>query len=77
MNFVKRAFAGKAISNTVKDVAKSPDHQATAVGAIGAGLIAANIDYGKLLQGDSTEIGKAVGATVLAVVGYFFNRGKT
>ena len=69
--FIKADFL-KAIVGTI---AKSNDHKATLLGALGVAIIGTTqVDWGKLVNGDSTEIGKVVGAIVVGLLGYFTNK---
>lgn len=69
-NFLKIPF----IKNFLGNIAKSNDTKTTVLGVIAATLIGSSIDWGKLLNGDLAEIGKAVGAVVAAVFGYYSNK---
>lgn len=55
-------------------LADDHDTKTTALGVVAAGLLAANIDWSKLFKGDGTEIGKVVGALVVAAIGYYSNK---
>jgi hypothetical protein len=68
--FVKGAFA-KAL---VGKIATDNDTKTTVLGLVAAGLLAGQIDWGKLLNGDSAEIGRAVGCVVTALLGYYTNK---
>ncbi len=50
------------------------DKKTTVLGYTAALIIAAQIDYTKLLDGDPGEIGKAAGVVVAALWGFFTNR---
>lgn len=64
------------MSDKLKEIVKSPDHQATAAGVILGTVIAAEVDFPALLAGDTAEAGKAAGAVLVGVLGFLFNRGK-
>lgn len=74
MNWFKRKAAGHVVAGVVKEAAKSNDSKTTILGAVGAGLLASQVDYGKAIGGDQAEIGKAIGAVVFALFGYFTNK---
>ena len=73
MNFLKKLIGVQVIKNVLSKL--SADHKTTLVGVLGAALLTANIDFGKLLEGDSAQITNAVTAVVLALIGYFTNKG--
>jgi len=50
------------------------DKLTTLTGILLGALIAASIDYGKMLGGDTAEIGKAIGAVVIAAHGWLTNK---
>lgn len=62
------------VKTFVQNVAKSNDHKTTLLGAVAAGVLATQIDFSKLMLGDKTELSKAVGAVVLALLGYYTNK---
>lgn len=68
--FVKAGFA----ESFVRSIAKSNDAKTTVLGLVAAALLAAGLDWGKLINGDSTEIGKVAGAAVVALLGYYTNK---
>lgn len=72
---VKTAIGGKVLS-TVLTKLKESEPVTTISGATVASVIAANIDYSKLLQGDPTQIGLAIGAVATGVLGYYTNHSK-
>lgn len=55
-------------------LADDHDTKTTILGIAAAGLLTSNIDWGKLFKGDGAEIGKAVGALVVAAIGYYSNK---
>lgn len=67
-SFVK----GKVLASFIGKVADS-EPRTTVAGAALAGLIAAKIDYNKLVQGDPQQIGNAVAAVIVALIGYWTN----
>lgn len=73
MNFLKKLALTQVIKNVLSKV--SADHKTTVVGVLGSALLAANIDYGKLIEGDTPQVTNAVTAVVLALIGYFTNKG--
>lgn len=46
----------------------------TVFGAIISAVVMLNVDYGKVLAGDTAEQGKIVGAVVVAVFGWLTNK---
>jgi len=62
------------LPRVVKDVAKSNDTKTTALGTAAATLFAMDIDYGKLVNGDRAEIGKAIAAVICFAIGYYSNK---
>lgn len=68
--FVKADFTKALLGK----VARDNDTKTTLLGFVAAGLLAANLDWGKLIQGDSTQIGQAVGAAVAVAIGYYTNK---
>jgi hypothetical protein len=69
------SIKGTVIGIVLKKLSDS-EPKTTALGATLGGLIAAQIDYSKLLQGDPTQIGNAVAAVVVTLLGYFTNNKK-
>jgi len=74
MNFLKKFAVTRIIKNVLSKI--SADHKTTLVGVLGAALLSANIDFGKLVEGDTEHITSAVTAVVLALIGYFTNKGR-
>jgi hypothetical protein len=70
LTFLKADFLREAL----KRVASSNDTKTTVLGAAASALLLANIDWAKLLHGDSAEEGKAVGAVIVAAIGYYTNK---
>lgn len=66
------AVKNKVIGNIIAKLAAS-EPKTTLLGAALAALIAANVNYDKLLQFDPQEIAKAVAALLVALLGYFTN----
>lgn len=66
---------GKILGTVISKVAAS-EPRTTIAGAALGGLIAAQIDYNKLLQGDPQQIAAAIAAVIVAVWGYFTNHPK-
>ena len=52
------------------------DTATTIIGVLIAGLSAANVDLGRLAQGDTGEIAKASGAALIAIFGYLTNKNR-
>jgi hypothetical protein len=69
-NFIK----AQIVKTTLSNLANNNDLKTTILGVVLAGVQASNLDYGKLLQGDSTQIANAITAVLLAVFGYFTNK---
>lgn len=65
----------KMIGGALKKLADS-EPRTTISGWVLAGIVGANVDYDKVLNGDRTEQSKLVGAAVLAVFSYFVNHKK-
>ena len=63
---------GKILGTVIDKIAAS-EPRTTIAGAALAGLVAANIDYNKLVQGDPQQIGQAVAAVIVALLGYWAN----
>lgn len=57
-----------------KIVASEP--RTSFLGLLGGGVIAAKIDYGKLIQGDPQQIGNLVGVVVVVLIGWFTNHSR-
>jgi len=70
LTFVKSAFAKSLVSK----IASDNDTKTTVLGVAASALLASSIDFSKLINGDSNEIGKAVGAIVVALLGYYTNK---
>jgi hypothetical protein len=68
--FIKADFLREAL----KRVASSNDTKTTILGVGAGALLAANLDWTKLLHGDSGELGKATGAVIVAALGYYTNK---
>ncbi len=66
------SIKGKIFSTVVDKIAAS-EPRTTALGFVLAGIQAANIDYGKLLQKDPQQIGQLIAAIVTALLGYYIN----
>lgn len=69
-NFIKVPF----IKSCLGRIASSNDTKTTVLGVVAAAVLASEIDYGKLLNGDGGEIGKVVGVVVVALIGYYTNK---
>ncbi len=74
--FIKSAFV-RALLGHLKD----GDKGSTLLGIIAAALLAANLDFGKILAGlhdqdSAIECGKAAAIALLAIWGYFVGRKK-
>lgn len=66
---------GKILGTVIQKVADS-EPRTTIAGAALSGLIASNIDYNKLVQGDTQQIATAIAALLVAVISYFTNHKK-
>lgn len=66
---------GTILGNVISRVAAS-EPRTTIAGATLSGLIAAQIDYNKLIQGDPQQIAAAIAAVIVAVFGWFTNHSK-
>jgi hypothetical protein len=58
-------------------LATSNDTKATILGIVAGGLLAANLDWGKLIAFDSAQLGQAAGAVIAVLIGYYTNRPDT
>lgn len=70
---LKTAIEGSFVKKFISGIANK-DHGTTLLGFVAGSLVVANIDFNKLLQGDHTELSKAVGTLVLAAFGYLTNK---
>jgi len=70
LTFIKSDFAKAALSKLAHD----NDTKTTVLGIAAAGLLTANLDWSKLFHGDSAELGKAAGAIVAILIGYYTNK---
>lgn len=70
ITFVKGKFAEAFVSR----LAMSNDTKATVLGLVAAAILASGVDWGKAIQGDSTELGKVAGAVVTALLGHYINK---
>jgi hypothetical protein len=52
----------------------SNDKKTTVLGIVAGALLAAQIDFGALINGDSTAIGQAAGVVVATLIGYYTNK---
>lgn len=66
------SIKGSIIGSIINNIAKS-EPKTTALGAVLAAIQLANVDYGKLVQGDPEQVGRVVAAVVTALLGYFTN----
>lgn len=66
---------GNILKVVVDKVAKS-EPRTTVLGFMLSAVVASQIDYNKLLQGDTTQIGNLVATLVIAVLGYYTNHPK-
>lgn len=72
---LKDTVNGKIIGVVIDKVAKS-EPRTTAAGVILGGIVAANVDYAKVLQKDPQQIGNLIGAVAVAALGYYTNHKK-
>lgn len=70
LTFLKADFAKALLGR----VARDNDTKTTVLGIMAGGLLAANLDWGKLLAGDPNQIGNAAGAVIAVLVGYYINK---
>jgi hypothetical protein len=70
LNFIKADFA----KGILAEIAGSNDTKTTILGVLAGALLAARLDWGKLLAGDSAAIGQATGACIAVAIGYYTNR---
>jgi len=64
----------RIIRSFLGGLANSNDTRTTVLGIVAAALLAAQLDWGKLLHGDPDQIGLAAGAVVAALFGYLTNK---
>lgn len=64
----------EATKSFLKELANSANHKTTFVGVVGAALLASDVDWGRLFNGDHGEAGKLAGVVTVALLGYFTNR---
>ena len=68
--FIKTDFAKSFLDKLKSD----NDTKTTVLGIAAGALLTANLDWPKLFRGDSTELGKAAGAVVAVLIGYYTNK---
>jgi len=64
----------RIIRSFLRGLATSNDTRTTVLGIVAAALLAAQLDWSKLLHGDPDQIGLAAGALVAALFGYWTNK---
>ena len=69
---LESSVKGKILSVAVNKLAAS-EPRTTLAGAILGGIVAANIDYGKLVQKDPQQVGNLVAAIAVVLLGYWSN----
>lgn len=74
MNFIGKLVAVTAVKSALRKFASDNDAKTTLLGVLASGILAADIDFGKLFTGDVTEITKAVSAVVALLLGFYTNR---
>jgi hypothetical protein len=62
----------KIVSSVIQKIVAS-EPRTTLLGAAAASLIAANVDYNKLVQGDTQQIAAVIAAVIVGLFGYFTN----
>lgn len=72
---VGTAIKGKVLSIVINKV-KDSEPTTSLLGVILGGVVGAKIDYSLLLQGDAQQIGNAVAAVVIVLIGWFTNHKK-
>jgi hypothetical protein len=70
LTFAKAAFAKSFVGSLAKD----NDKKTTLLGIAAGALVASQLDWGKLIQADGAECGKAAGAVVAVLIGYYTNK---
>jgi len=70
MRFIKALF----VKSLVKQLARDNDRKTTVLGIVAAALLAAQLDWSRLVAGDAGEIGRAAGVAVAALFGYLTNK---
>jgi len=74
MNFILKLVGVTALKTALKKFSTDNSTKTTVLGVLAAGLLAADIDFGKLLTGDVAEITKVVSAVVALLFGFYTNR---
>jgi hypothetical protein len=67
---------GTLIVSFLNRLVTNPDTQTSALGITAGAIIAANVDYGKVIANDHGEQGKLLGAVVVGLFGYLTNKPK-
>ena len=73
MNALKKLLVSKILSNVLDKF--TADHKVTVLGVLAAALLGSKIDFGKLLEADPTEISNAATAVIMALIGFYSNKG--
>jgi len=66
---------GKILGTVISKMAAS-EPRTTIGGFILASIMAANVDYGKVFQGDPQQLGLLIAAPIVAVLLYYTNHSK-
>jgi len=74
MNPLKKLIASKVVSSVLSGFSTS-DKKTTILGVIAAALLASKIDISKLIELDPNELANAAGVLVLALHGFYTNKG--
>jgi hypothetical protein len=72
---IATSVKGSILRRVIENV-RASEPRTSALGAVLGGIVAANIDYNKLLQGDPQQIGNLVAAIVVVLLGWFTNHSK-
>ncbi len=67
---------GLIVKSVLGKIAGNPDSATTLLGLLAGAVVASKVDFGKLVSGDGNEIGTAIGAVVVALIGWYTNRKK-
>ena len=70
-----KTMYGKIIGLVIQKLADS-EPSTTAAGAVLATVIAAQIDWVKVFEGDVNQVGNLVGALAVLILGYYTNHSK-
>jgi hypothetical protein len=70
ITFIKVRFTKSMLGQ----LAHNNDTKTTMLGLAAGALLASQLDFGKLLQKDPDELGKAAGVVIAVLIGYWTNK---